>query len=530
MPVQALTEKHIPGASAPPAFATVAGADSRPAGRRVLALVTAAICVYLYLQTFVLPAVPVLQRDDQITFIVNAARMLRGEMIYSDFFQYTPPGTDLVYLGLFKTFGLRAWIASAVVVLLGMAVFFVCYAVAAQVMPRTTACLTAAVFSVFVFGAMANGTHHWYSALLIMCAALCVIARRTPVRLAGSGAAVALASFFTQTRIVSLLVLALFVAWEQRAKHQDWLDTLKREASLVLGFAGAFLPLNVYYLRRAGPEHIFTNQVVALSHAAFTFKSYLLGFPTIPPWYLIARAGGFLMVYLLVPAIYVYSFVRLIRQRGQDYSARDERILLLALIGTALFLEVLPAPNWVRLFPISMPAVILAAHYVAAEETAQLYLRRSLWAATAIVGLLCTISAQVRPHRTLNLPIGKAVVYDRSISAKLEDLAVRTRPGDYFFEAAWLDLYFPLQLRNPSYVEALSPSSTPEQVQNLVEALERHRVKYVLWSARLDAHNTGSAGGAVLQPVLMYLRKHYRIIERFSPAEDLWERSIESSP
>jgi phage shock protein PspC (stress-responsive transcriptional regulator) len=86
--------------------------------------------------------VPVLQRDDQITFVVNAMRMLHGEMIYLDFYQYTPPGTDLVYLGLFKAFGVHAWIASAVVVLLGMAALFVCYAIAAQVMPRTsrTAC------------------------------------------------------------------------------------------------------------------------------------------------------------------------------------------------------------------------------------------------------------------------------------------------------------------------------------------------------------------------------------------------------
>ena len=59
-------------------------------------------------------------------------------MIYLDFYQYTPPGTDLVYLGLFKAFGVHAWIASAVVVLLGMAALFVCYAIAAQVMPRTT--------------------------------------------------------------------------------------------------------------------------------------------------------------------------------------------------------------------------------------------------------------------------------------------------------------------------------------------------------------------------------------------------------
>lgn len=497
-------------------------------GRNVLILTAAAVSAYLYLQNFVLPVVPVLQRDDQITFIVNAARMLHGEMIYSDFFQYTPPGTDLVYLGLFKIFGVRAWIASAVVLSLGIAAFCICYWAAVRVMPRLQACLAAAVFTVFVFASMGNATHHWYSALLVMCATLSVLARRTPARLAGAGMFMALASFFTQTRVVSLLALALFVAWAERKQHREWRDVLKHEASLLLGFACGFLLLNFYYLRHAGLELLFSHQIVALSRSAFVFKYSLLGFPSVPPWYLAGRAAGFLMVYLLVPAIYIYSLICLIRKPGRNYSDRDTHILLLSVIGGALFLEVLPAPNWVRLFPISMPAIILAMYYVAGERRVHVFIRRSLWAATAIVALLCTISAQARPHRTLDLPVGRAAVYDENISSKLADLVVRTRPGDFFFEAAWLDLYFPLELRNPSYLDALSPSSTPAQVQNVVEALERRQVKYVLWSARLDIRGADSAGNDALAPARMYLRRHYRVVEHFPPAEDLWERTIES--
>ena len=140
------------------------------------------------------------------------------------------------------------------------------------------------------------------------------------------------------------------------------------------------------------------------------------------------------------------------------------------------------------------------------------------------MGLLSVISAQTRPRHILKLPIGSVVVYGDDTAVKLTELATRTKPGDYFFQAAWLDLYFPLQLRNPSYVEALSPSATPGQLKDVIGALEEHQVRYVLWSARLD---TGSNGSDGLSPMRRYLREHYRVVERFAPGEDLWERTID---
>lgn len=523
MQAQVLNEAGCPATSLPPA--KMSARLQKLATARALWISTATlVCAYLYLQTFIFLHVPILQRDDQITFVVNAVRMLHGEMIYKDFYQYTPPGTDLIYLALFKIFGVRAWIASAVVCLLGIAAFWICYAIAARMMARASACLAAAMFTVFVFGSMLNGTHHWYSALLIMCAALCLLARRTRARLASAGAFVAVASFFTQTRALSLVALLVFVAWETCRRHAGWREAWKREATLLAGFAGTFVLLNLYYLRHAGMAAMFKHQVVALSRSAFTFNSYLLGFPSVPPWYLAGRAAGFVLVYLLLPASYICSFVWLSRKRGLQYSAQDERILLLALLGLALFLEVLPAPNWVRLFPISMPAIVLAIQLIAGEGKFRLFIRRSLWAGTAIVALLVSISAQTRPRHIVALPIGRAVVYGDDTAAKLTDLARRTKPGEYFFQAAWLDLYFPLQLRNSSYVEALSPSATPGQVADVIRALEEHQVRYVVWSARLDAGSQGSDG---LQSMRRYLKEHYRVVERFAPGEDLWERTID---
>jgi hypothetical protein len=111
---------------------------------------------------------------------MDAQRLLHGEQIYRDFFQFTPPGTDLVYAALFKLFGLRIWVTNATVLLLGVSLFWICLELASELMDRSQALLTAALFLVIIYGKMLNGTHHWFATLAVMCALKLNI--RTPTR------------------------------------------------------------------------------------------------------------------------------------------------------------------------------------------------------------------------------------------------------------------------------------------------------------------------------------------------------------
>ena len=52
------------------------------------------IAVYLYFNLFAFPRTPFLLNGDQAFFWMDAQRMLNGEHVYQDFFQFTPPGTD----------------------------------------------------------------------------------------------------------------------------------------------------------------------------------------------------------------------------------------------------------------------------------------------------------------------------------------------------------------------------------------------------------------------------------------------------
>jgi len=63
----------------------------------------------------------------------------------------------------------------------------------------------------------------------------------------------------------------------------------------------------------------------------------------------------------------------------------------------------------------------------------------------------------------------------------------------------------------------------PEQVQDVIEGLEQRRVRFVLWSLRLDMHQWNSTAADHLGPLRLYLRTHYRVVKVFSDGGQAWE-------
>src|SRR5207245_9270339 len=75
---------------------------------------------FLFLLLFTPFRAAIFLPGDASLHLLNAQRMLRGQVIYRDFFQFTPPGTELVYLSLFRLFGPRVWIPNFMLLLLGL--------------------------------------------------------------------------------------------------------------------------------------------------------------------------------------------------------------------------------------------------------------------------------------------------------------------------------------------------------------------------------------------------------------------------
>jgi hypothetical protein len=62
-----------------------------------------------------------------------------------------------------------------------------------------------------------------------------------------------------------------------------------------------------------------------------------------------------------------------------------------------------------------------------------------------------------------------------------------------------------------------------------VEALEKHRVRFVLWSVWLDVPGDYRPRGDHLKPLRIYLRSHYHVVKIFPDAdyEQVWQRNEE---
>jgi hypothetical protein len=160
------------------------------------------------------PSTPYALGGDQVFFWLDGLRLLHGEEIYRDFFQFTPPGTDWVYLWAFKLFGARSWVPNIVVLLLGVALSFVCLRIARQIMARTRAALALALYVVVVIGLTLDGTHHWFSLLLVMTAVSTLLRGETLARIAVAGSLLGMAAFFTQTRgPAAALAIAVWLMW-----------------------------------------------------------------------------------------------------------------------------------------------------------------------------------------------------------------------------------------------------------------------------------------------------------------------------
>jgi hypothetical protein len=225
-------------------------------------LLLAGASAFLYGNLFLLPWTPILQGGDQVFFWMDAQRMLFGERVYRDFFQFTPPGTDLFSLALFKVLGSRIWVTNATVLILGAALVGVCFWVASGVMERRPALLAALLFLTLVYSKLLNATHHWFSVLMIMVAAAVAIRGRTWARTAAVGALLGTASFFTQTHaVVAVGTFALWLLWQELPRRKRWVDPLKHPALPLVSFGIVVLALHSYFLATIGARQLWYYEV-----------------------------------------------------------------------------------------------------------------------------------------------------------------------------------------------------------------------------------------------------------------------------
>ena len=487
--------------------------------------------IFLYLHLFIPPFTPIWTGGDATIWLHDARRMLDGQVLYRDFVQITLPATDLLYFVAFKIFGPRMWIANAMLLVVGVTLAWLSYRIAVALHLRKCALLPPLLFLTLVYRDRLDASHHWFSTLATIAAVAVIIETRSPRRVAIAGALCGLAACFTQTAgVMALLAFAVFLYWEHRAAPTTLRSLLQQEVRLILSLALVILIVCSYFVWRAGFARfiycalVFNLRYYGSFEGGSTWRGYMTGLRGFLEWQRLPGLIGFLLVHVLIPLVYILVLVRYHRRPRQSSSEPWDRLMLVCIVGLASLLSVGLAPTWARLYYVSLPALILFVWILKSEGRAGQILSIALYIFTLILICAFPIGKQLHSRAYLDLPTGHMAFLNREAYEKYSWIASQTRPGDFFLGGLSPDFYFLLDLKDPGPVPFITPYeyTRPEDVQGVLEGLEGHRVKIVLWAPALDTPQ--DPRGDHLGPLRSYLRNHYHV-ERNLPEYEMWVRN-----
>ncbi len=503
-------------------------------------LLTSAVMVggliFLYLNLFYFPNIPIHLYGDRTTFLFNARRMLDGQLMYRDFFQHSLPATEVFYFILFSILGVHAWIPNATLILLGLSIAWFIIVISRKVIQGATAFLPAVLFLVIAFYGKPGSADKWFSILLVMAAIAELIDHITALGLVGAGVLCGLATCFSQSIGVSAQIgLAAFIVWAVFRKVFSWEDCRRAQTYLWVPFVTIVVLFNAYFAMEAGIGRFLHDTVVFgfryWSSASWnSHYAYMTDLPQWQPWFRLPGLVIALATYLLVPLIYLLFFVRFWDEEEDSPSEPWDRLMMVCFVGLALFLGVVTAPTWVRLCAVSAPAFILFVWYFSFEGLLQRVRIVAVWALALVLAIGVTIQSKLQWRGYATTPTGKVAILDRARWDEINFLLRNTRPGEYVFPSSIFG--FLLNLRDPATVDYVAPSdyTRPEQVANVVEGLKNHRVKYILWSPVLALRQENPSSHNHLAPLLAYVRSHYHIAKIFPNDDMFWEKGVQKPP
>jgi len=495
---------------------------------------------FLYFFLFIPPFLPTQGSSwDSLLYLAPGQRMYQGEMIYRDVFEFVTPGTALVNFLMFKLFGLRPWIPDLLALLLGFGIVWLGVVISQKLMRPRIALLPSAVFLVSARGFLSDATHHWYSVFAAMAAVAVLLEERTSARIGAAGMLCGLSACFTQTRgLTATLGFAVFLWWESRQRREEWRRLLRKEICLIAGCFAAFLAVNAYFIWEAGPSRYFWCTVVYVLKyypklaSANTFQVIGAEFPIYTSLRTFLHPfTQWLFLSVFIPIVYILFLARYWRERHRRPVEYWERPMLVAIVGFFMFLSIAPAPDYVRMMASMLPPLILLIWLLDSQQRLP-----RVWVVALIAGTLLIASysvAATRPHPAAILitPEGKLAFTEPEVYEETYWIQQHTHPSEYFYKPAFPDTYFYLNLSNPTPLPCIENDgyTTPRQVAQVIQGLEQHQVRYILWTPRvLDTlQSWENPSDAHLDPLRNYLHSHYKLVNAFQNADEVWERETD---
>jgi hypothetical protein len=160
--------------------------------------------------------------------------------------------------------------------------------------------------------------------------------------------------------VVALVAFFVFLMLQAMGESLPLRGRIERFALLGTGFSLAIVGANAHFVCALGLSSLWSSQVTyVLNHMAQGSAWPNLGLAEAVSWRRLPWLLPYLVVYVMLPAVYTLVICHCWRTRQDSESKHWNELALLALVGAALFAEVLVGLSWLRVFAISLPGFVL---------------------------------------------------------------------------------------------------------------------------------------------------------------------------
>jgi len=488
---------------------------------------------------------------DEGIVLEGAQRILRGEVLYRDFFSYFTPGSYYFLALLFKIFGSSFLVARTALVFFGGVYSTVAYLLARRVCSRTSAIFTAGIVTLTTLAYRFEVLHNWDSTLWACLAVYCAVRWLESPRWTWAFATGSLASvtcLFEQSKgaglVLGLGVGLAAVAFLDRQKSlwnraigsglavgMAWplvatLTYFGVQHSLSLMLADWFWPLQHYSQANHVP-YGYLNWSDASRHLFFGSGPLLQRAIT-----MLAISPCFVVPVLPLAAVglLIYWLVQMWRNHALGTVAAHYVVVCSALSG--LLLSVVMGRADIIHFMYLMPlfALVLGWMMDGRDIPGRLFGRiRPLFIAYVLTAFLLFSAPTLL--RTLNardqIRTRRGVVRVPSPDTVVESVQAHVAAGEKILIYPYLPLYYYLtDTASPTRYEYFQPGMhTPQQAQEMLAEISAARVPVVLFDtsfwAKIPTSWPGTPLSAIVRdPIADYIQSEYRMCKILNSPDD----------
>lgn len=473
---------------------------------------------------------------DEGSIVYGAQRVANGEVPYRDFFEVMGPGSFYWLALWFKVLG-TSWVTSRVAVLAtALASAGAIYYMTARHCTSRFAFFPAALYSVVTIPLWPGANHHLDSNLWALLA-IATIAGDSEIstrRALTAGLFAGFSSTIMPHKGILVLAGLTFAVAIQLRGMRNWQRVLPLAAWMVAAFAGVGVSVLVlFWLQGALGELLYANVVwPATQYHSVNVVPYAHGLVELflPAWSSLIRAvlpstlSAVALVAVLVPFGFTASLPAIAlllgacRAVSQRFTVCQDVPWAYAFAGFALFASECHRRDMMHLiYGSPVLAVFVSLTLVTIRSRGILVARRVLVGCLALVAVVLALIANTA-QTTVETRRGVVHMFERDEA--LDFLHTHVAPGDSVFVYPYYPMYYFLaNIRNPTrYSILMYHINTEDQFNEVIEALDRERIRFVLWDTFVAGENLTRWFPGYREPpadqqlLERYLTEHYQVV------------------